>query len=207
MAGSGNCRRCSTKGGKMLTLKNLSFFEDAHAFIEYVHTSSKMLKNMYKGTFMSTFGACQLWQHNLGRVLINRDCSAIAGCRERRAWRADVQAIFCRRRHQPRRPPPAKIRPGRPAPQKQSALATASGASTLNSSIKGSDEELTTAPHQGEKTAASRYKTRQSRTHNRPRHGRNFRQQYIPGGHALNRDAKASLTRGGIPTAQIRSPH
>src|SRR5215831_13995817 len=27
-----------------------------------------------------------------------------------------AQAIFCRRRHQPRRPPPAKIRPGRPAP-------------------------------------------------------------------------------------------
>jgi hypothetical protein len=41
----------------MLTLKNLSFFEDAHAFIEYAHTSSKMLKNMYKGTFMSTLGA------------------------------------------------------------------------------------------------------------------------------------------------------
>src|SRR5215471_3353753 len=28
----------------------------------------------------------------------------------------DAQAIFRRRRHQPRRPPPAKIRPGRPAP-------------------------------------------------------------------------------------------
>src|SRR5215467_13118582 len=28
----------------------------------------------------------------------------------------DVQAIFFRRRHQPRRPPPAKIRPGSPAP-------------------------------------------------------------------------------------------
>jgi hypothetical protein len=28
----------------------------------------------------------------------------------------DVQAVFCRRRHQPRRPPLAKIRPGRPAP-------------------------------------------------------------------------------------------
>ena len=27
-----------------------------------------------------------------------------------------VQALFRRRRHQPRRPPPAKIRPGRPAP-------------------------------------------------------------------------------------------
>src|SRR6476659_3566696 len=26
------------------------------------------------------------------------------------------QAIFCRRRHQPRRPAPAKIRPGSPAP-------------------------------------------------------------------------------------------
>src|SRR5262245_65007829 len=28
----------------------------------------------------------------------------------------EVQAIFFRRRHQPRRPPPAKIRPGNPAP-------------------------------------------------------------------------------------------
>ena len=27
-----------------------------------------------------------------------------------------AQALFCRRRHQPRRPPLAKIRPGRPAP-------------------------------------------------------------------------------------------
>ena len=44
---------------------------------------------------------------------------AIAGCRERRVWVAppDAQALFCRRRrHQPRRPPLAKIRPGRPAP-------------------------------------------------------------------------------------------
>jgi hypothetical protein len=37
----------------------------------------------------------------------------------------------------------------------------------------GSDDELTTASHQGEKSTASRYKTRQSRTHNRPRHVRN----------------------------------
>jgi hypothetical protein len=29
---------------------------------------------------------------------------------------SDAQAIFCRRRHQPSRPAPAKIRPGRPAP-------------------------------------------------------------------------------------------
>ena len=28
----------------------------------------------------------------------------------------DAQAVFCRRRHQPRRPPLARIRPGRPAP-------------------------------------------------------------------------------------------
>jgi hypothetical protein len=32
------------------------------------------------------------------------------------AARADAQAIFCRRRHQPIRPPLAKIRPGSPAP-------------------------------------------------------------------------------------------
>src|SRR5262249_52460855 len=28
----------------------------------------------------------------------------------------DAQALFCRRRHQPRRPPHAKIRPGKPPP-------------------------------------------------------------------------------------------
>jgi hypothetical protein len=28
----------------------------------------------------------------------------------------EFQALFCRRRHQPRRPAPATIRPGRPAP-------------------------------------------------------------------------------------------
>jgi hypothetical protein len=49
----------------------------------------------------------------LGRVLINRECCG------------GVRAIFFRRRHQPRRPPLARIRPGRPAPLKQSALATA----------------------------------------------------------------------------------
>ena len=49
----------------------------------------------------------------LGRVLINRDCSAIAGCRKRCVQIAlDAQAIFFRRRHQPRRPPPAKMRMG-----------------------------------------------------------------------------------------------
>ena len=78
----------------------------------------------------------------------------------------DAQALFCRRRHQPSRPPVAKIRPGRPAPLKQSGW--------LPKPYGVSDDELTTASHQGEKTSASRYKTRQSRTHNRPRHcGRN----------------------------------
>jgi hypothetical protein len=52
----------------------------------------------------------------LGRVLINRDCSAIVGRSNRRVLLWEVQAIFFRRRHQARRPPLAKIRPGRPAP-------------------------------------------------------------------------------------------
>ena len=53
----------------------------------------------------------------LGREPINRDCSAIAGCRKRRVQTApDAQAIFFRRRHQPSRPLAAKIRPGSPAP-------------------------------------------------------------------------------------------
>jgi hypothetical protein len=59
----------------------------------------------------------------LGRVLINRDCSAIAGRRKRLL--AEAQAIFCRRRHQPRRPPPANIRPGSPAPAIGPGTATA----------------------------------------------------------------------------------
>src|SRR5262245_33515701 len=33
-----------------------------------------------------------------------------------RACTCSAQAVRCRRRHQPRRPPPAKIRPGKPAP-------------------------------------------------------------------------------------------
>ena len=33
-----------------------------------------------------------------------------------RPTRLPRQAVFCRRRHQPRRRPPAKIKPGRPAP-------------------------------------------------------------------------------------------
>ena len=56
--------------------------------------------------------SCQL----LGRVLINRDCSAIAAANDVCVLLSDAQAVFLRRRHQPRRPPAAKIRPGRPAP-------------------------------------------------------------------------------------------
>jgi hypothetical protein len=36
--------------------------------------------------------------------------------REESSRAPDGQAVFCRRRHQPRRPPIAKIRPGMPAP-------------------------------------------------------------------------------------------
>jgi hypothetical protein len=39
-----------------------------------------------------------------GGVLVLRRCAI------------SLQALFCRRRHQPRRPPPAKIRPGAPCP-------------------------------------------------------------------------------------------
>jgi hypothetical protein len=47
--------------------------------------------------------------------------------------RANVQAIFFRRRHQPRRPPPAKIRPGRPAPAM--GPGTATSVAILNGSV------------------------------------------------------------------------
>jgi hypothetical protein len=59
-----------------------------------------------------------LAQAGARRVLINRDCSVIAGCRNRRVRVAppEAQALFCRRRHQPKRPPLAKSRPGNPAP-------------------------------------------------------------------------------------------
>jgi hypothetical protein len=54
----------------------------------------------------------------LGRVLVNRDCSANRWPPKRRNMLSlpDAQAIFCRRRHQPRRPPLANISPGGPAP-------------------------------------------------------------------------------------------
>src|SRR6476646_780380 len=67
----------------------------------------------------------------LGRVLINSDWfgnrwlpqTTCAGCA------AAAQAIFRRRRHQPRRPPLAKIKPGKPAP--------AMGPGTATSPISG----------------------------------------------------------------------
>ena len=53
---------------------------------------------------------------DLGRVLINSDCSASPPKRRNMLSLSEAQAIFFLRRHQPRRPPLAKIRPGRPAP-------------------------------------------------------------------------------------------
>ena len=68
----------------------------------------------------------------LGRVLINRDCSAIAGCRKRRVRIAlDAQAIFFRRRHQPSRPPLAKIKPGSPVPTLGMGTDTVAGSNTV----------------------------------------------------------------------------
>jgi hypothetical protein len=39
-----------------------------------------------------------------------------------------------------------------------------------HASLSGDDELTTAAAREGQKSTASRYKTRQSRTHNRPRH-------------------------------------
>jgi hypothetical protein len=57
---------------------------------------------------------------------------SIAGCRKRcgRIAPPDAQAILRRRRHQPRRPPLAKIRPGSPAP----AMGPGTGTGTASSS-------------------------------------------------------------------------
>ena len=84
----------------------------------------------------------------------------------------DAQAIFCRRRHQPRRPPQAKIKPGLGqrdygAQKQKRAGPSEVKASTLvsSSAIKGrrpSDDELTTASRQGEKSTASEDQTGQS---------------------------------------------
>jgi hypothetical protein len=53
----------------------------------------------------------------LGRVLINRNWRQSLAAANNGRWLAlDAQAIFFRRRHQPRMPPLAKIRPGSPAP-------------------------------------------------------------------------------------------
>src|ERR1700741_1191777 len=51
-----------------------------------------------------------------GKPRPQRDASWLQ-CTLRNQWAASsVEALFCRRRHQPRRPALAKIRPGRPAP-------------------------------------------------------------------------------------------
>src|SRR5262249_57358204 len=53
-----------------------------------------------------------------------------------RPTRLSRQAIFRRRRHQPRRPPPAKIRPGSPAPAMGPGTA-AGGSGTLLPVVHG----------------------------------------------------------------------
>jgi ATP-dependent DNA ligase len=59
--------------------------------------------------FLYAFDLIELDGDDLRREPI---CSAIAGRPKRRVRIApEAQAIFCGRRHQPRRPPPAKIRP------------------------------------------------------------------------------------------------
>ena len=88
--------------------------------------------------------------------------------------RSARQAIFRRRRHQPKRPTLAMIRPGSPAP------AMGPGARCLGKSVltvegqhacrlvvgctQPSDDELTTASRQDEKTNAREDQARQSST-------------------------------------------
>jgi hypothetical protein len=45
------------------------------------------------------------------------------------------QAVRCRRRHQPRRPPLAKIRPGRPAPARGAGTGVGSARTSVKSSL------------------------------------------------------------------------
>ena len=57
----------------------------------------------------------------------------------------DVQAILCRRRHQPRSPPLAKIRPGSPAPGM--GPGTLDGLSAAPLGADTSQQTLLTTPH------------------------------------------------------------
>ena len=69
------------------------------------------------GTFYRDEANCGVVrQHENPARGFNLYGGARGGFREHISYWRDVQAIFCRRRHQPSRPPPAKIRPGRPAP-------------------------------------------------------------------------------------------
>ena len=118
----------------------------------------------------------------LGRELIIRDCSAIAGWRKRCVQIApEISGDL-----PPPSPPAEKAtarqdQAGKSVGQLAIAVAKAKRAdhesqhARCNNLAGNLGDELTTATCQGEKTAASRYKTRQSRTHNRPRHclGRN----------------------------------
>ena len=49
-----------------------------------------------------------------------------------------AQAVFRRRRHQPRRPPPAKIKPGNPAPT----MGPGTGTPGMKESVAGSKENV-----------------------------------------------------------------
>jgi hypothetical protein len=64
------------------------------------------------GTFYRDEANCGVVrQHENPARGFNRYGGARGGFREHISYWPDVQAIFCRRRHQPRSPPPAKIRP------------------------------------------------------------------------------------------------
>ena len=81
---------------------------------------TRMPPSRPRASARSRGSSCKVHIHDIptgrgSRVHALGDIEAIAGCRKRRV-RPDVQALFCRRRHQPRRPPPANSRPGRPAP-------------------------------------------------------------------------------------------
>jgi hypothetical protein len=80
--------------------------------------STKIISPMFgpgEPPIRDTIGPNRAYPTQEARVLINRDCSAIAGCRKRRVRCAGSSGDLLTPSH-PNRPPQAATRPGRPAP-------------------------------------------------------------------------------------------
>src|SRR6516164_9743553 len=94
----------------MATLQNIPKHHQSNSKARSQGQTKTRLQKAYRYSHLCV-------SHQLGRALIKSRLfrQSLAAANDVCVV-SDVQAIFFRRRHQPRRPPLAKIRPGSPAP-------------------------------------------------------------------------------------------